>query len=591
MTEPKTKWNHIPDNSDNLNKSTPKNRTTTPMYANMNNSIFNETFQNIYNPPVSNKEGFDLFGEDFDMENHPKQIFDTSGSTEIISALYAIRDFILCPIYKSDELIDSGLQNLLAVFLTIECNDASFNIYNNPVQTEIISMEDIIDPQLLYDSRTGFQNMKEGLTSSEIDCGTQKDQAIQNISNYTKTIKEEIYKILFLPVVIHIFYNIYYMFFFKDIFGNRIPFIDIEKDYYEPNLKASFDYFLGIVIKPVTIFRLILDSIASFKPLRKFNDSYPYVTYIILFFIVYSSVEIYNKNIISIIGDLLMGATNPFSIFALIVMIYFFIDQTIRIILPSWQPTLQAQPVSGGVKFLIYMIIKIVINIFIFPFGGYLCVLYFIMYTFFGIYISQEKDVFDVYNDIMDMVFDKIYGLYDPVCGENGIFMWFLQIISKFGVVYLFEITILYILLLGMGKYSGYIDNVNVQSFLLILNITGIFILGIWSFIKYITTVKNLDDKYSVINISKKTANDNIKKERVKNELPARYAEQQKIDKENAPPLLFSKEAEEIAEKTREENKEAKTQKMNEYFKKYPTPNIPLPNIPTPNMSLPNIGK
>ena len=35
---------------------------------------------------------------------------------------------------------------------------------------------------------------------------------------------------------------------------------------------------------------------------------------------------------------------------------------------------------------------------------------------FFGLYISQTEDVFIVYGDMMDMVFDKIYEFYDPKC-------------------------------------------------------------------------------------------------------------------------------------------------------------------------------
>jgi hypothetical protein len=61
-------------------------------------------------------------------------------------------------------------------------------------------------------------------------------------------------------------------------------------------------------------------------------------------------------------------------------------------------------------------------------------------------------------------------------------------------------------------EYSN-INNVSIQSFVIILNFTGLFIFGIWCFMKYRSTVKVLDEKYSIVNIDTKTKNDNAKKE------------------------------------------------------------------------------
>ena len=521
MTE--TKWNHISDNSNNKNKNEP--------YI---DSKFKEMFQNIYSKS-DNKEGFSILAE-FDMHAEREKLnLNTETTDNIANALTALKDFILCPFYKSDEIIDSALQTLLSIFLAVDCNELIYDDSGNSETTAIVDMTDLIDPQLLYNDRSGFTTMsntstKEGFNT---ECGEQKEKAEEDVIKYSHIIKDQIYRILFFPIVIHIFYNIYFMFCFKDILGNRIPFIDIEKDYYEPYLKEQFDYFLGIVIKPVSILRFGLDFIAKNKTLRYINDNVPYVTYIFLFVIIQSIVEGIGKNIILIIGELLTGKTSPAitSVFAIGVMAYYFFRQGVDSF-KGWADMLKSQPISGSIKFLIYWIIKLVINLFIFPVGAYLCNVYFIAYMIFGIFISQEKDVFDVYQDILDMVLDKVYGLYDPVCGTYSTFWWFIQQISKFGVLYLFEFTIYLILSSGMYEYYKHVDNVNIQSFFVILNFTGMVILGMWCFMKFITTVRDLDSKYSVVNTNEKKELDKKKEERVKNEMPNVAAEKKKKEEE-----------------------------------------------------------
>jgi hypothetical protein len=196
----------------------------------------------------------------------------------------------------------------------------------------------------------------------------------------------------------------------------------------------------------------------------------------------------------------------------------------------------------------------------IFPFSGYLCVLYFVGYLFFGIFISQNKDVFDVYGDIMDMVFDKIYKLYDPRCSDPNRFQWFIQLISKYSVVYLFEFAIYMTLISSMIVYSSdkNIKNINVKSFLYIINFAVMFIFGIWIFMKYFDTIVPLDAKYDILNINDKIKLDIKKKERVEGERPnvmkesfeKARAEKEQYDKEN--PAAFSKETNETAEIERE---------------------------------------
>jgi hypothetical protein len=181
----------------------------------------------------------------------------------------------------------------------------------------------------------------------------------------------------------------------------------------------------------------------------------------------------------------------------------------------GWIPTLTNQPISGAIKFIIFWVIKIIVNILLYRFASSLCGIYLIVYMFFGIYISQNEDVFVVYGDIMDMVFDKIYKIFDPRCETYSFIKMINLYFCKYVAYFMFEIALIYFLFAGMNRYIRTVNNVNVQSFLCILNITAIIIVGFWIFMKYKTGLVPMDKKYDIANSSKKTETDKAKNERV----------------------------------------------------------------------------
>ena len=551
-----TTWNNkeTKESFHNLNENP-------PIFINPHNQKnFKELFENLYvQESKSNKsnttekenitEGFNFF-DDFDMHRKPKKT-KSKGINAILDVLKSIADYILCPVYKSDELIDSGIQNLLAIFLEAKCSDSSLNFFDDAgekASLDTLDMSDLIDPNLLYtdaslndieekvnklkdkrqqkkDKRKeqtkekitdSFQNIEQsGIQEPfETDCA-EKEKAKEDIKLYSGIIKEEIYKILFLPVIIHIFFNVFYMFFYRDILGNIPHFIDIEEQFYDPYLKPYLDYFLGIFIKPVAYLSLGLNMISSMKWRRKLSDEYPHWFYIILFFIGVILIEYINDNLLVMISGLpnsrlLFG-------FALVVMVIEFFKKFVQDLF-SWIPTLTNQPISGGIKFIIYWVIKIVVNILLYRFASSLCGIYLIVYMFFGIYISQNEDVFVVYGDIMDMVFDKIYKIFDPRCETYSFIKMINLYFCKYVAYFMFEIALIYFLSAGMSRYIRTVNNVNVQSFLCILNITAIIIVGFWILMKYKTGLLAMDKKYDIANSSKKAQTDKAKNERVNSE-------------------------------------------------------------------------
>ena len=471
-----------------------------------------EMFQNIHSSkeiePII--EGFNFAGDDFDMDAKRDSIFTTSTlGKDLMDGFNQLKEYILCPFNKSDQIIDNGIQKLLKIFLAVECNDISLEKISKDLKkkdedikkddSQILDLTDLIDPNLLYQTEESFTDKKK----TKVDC-TNKENAEKDIKSYSSMIRREIYNILFLPLIIHMFYNCYYMFFYKD----KPEFIDIEKKFYEPYLKNYLNYFLGIVIKPLTWLRYILFFIAnpadeehgytSLQFLVNWMRDYPYIFFIGLYVFMFSILSVYGKNILSLWGDLLLGTTaNPFVWFVGGVMLWEFGKAFIGD-LPSWANEL-SRPISGSIKFIIYWIIRLVINLMIFPFGAYLCLLYVFVYLFFGVFISSNKDSFDVFGDINDSIYEKVYKLFDYRCDGDSYLnkpIQMVQFVIKYSIFFLIELTLLLILSNGCTSYGNQVKNPNVLAFLLVLNFTTMFIIGIWSFTKYLTEMPKLDAKY-----------------------------------------------------------------------------------------------
>lgn len=515
-----------------------------------------EMFQSIYSSKEEEKkptiEGFNFAGDDFNIHAERGSIFkSTTVGKDVMTVFNVIRDFILCPFYKSDQIIDNGLQELLKIFLAVECNDISLNIMNNnyndsndiSFNNKIFDLTDLIDTELLYTNDENFENksineinksineinktkididikdinLSIGNNSDKkVDCSRKKEAEIEIKKNST-LIRNEIYNILFLPIIIHIFYNCYYMLFHMDIDGTKPEFIDIETKFYNPNLKQYLGYFLDIAIKPLTYLYNILFFIAnpadkdkgyaSFKSYVSLTQKYPYIFFIILFFLIYSIISQSQRNIISIWGNLLLKKSSGFELltgFTVIVMIIEFGMAIIREF-KDWTELLGNKPISGTIKYIIYWLLRLVVNLLIFPIASYLCTLYLFVYLFFGIAISNSKDTFDVYDDINNTIYTKMYERFNNACNQLDWWGFFVKYLFRYVFLFIIEITILIILFNGINVYTNgniygnKIQNINVLSFLIVLITSSIFILSIWCFIKYYTTLPELNFKYEVI--------------------------------------------------------------------------------------------
>lgn len=512
-----------------------------------------EMFQNIYTISGERKEdivediveGFNIFGDDFNMDaKRNRNRFNAVFGETFVEIIELIKDFILCPFYSSDQIIDNGIQKLLRVFLAVECNDLKLFKENKDEKMETVDISnDLINPKLLYKSddkefffeqfenRTVQEGMKNDINSikrrkkarkrrgdraydTAVDCGNAQKQAEREIKRHAGTIRNEIYNIIFLPIILHMFYNCYYMFFHKNAQGIKPEFIDIEEKFYIPSIKPYFGFYLDFAIKPVSLLYTFFNFIANpgdkekgysfFQPLQNWFENYPYLMFILLFIIMYSIISQYNKNILSMWGGLLLGTSvNPFTIFAIIVMaIMFFFDTKEGLlsdpISEERTEDIKVAPISGSIRHLTYWIIRLVVNIFIYPIAAYLCTFYVFIYLFFGASISDNKDPFEVFQDIDDSILKIMYKSFDDKCGNSNWWGFIVKYFFRFIFIFFIEVILYYLLLNSTNVFILKISNHNILSFLLIFILSLNFILGTWCFMKFLTTVPKINSKYEV---------------------------------------------------------------------------------------------
>ena len=511
-----------------------------------------EMFQNIYTISGERKEhivediveGFNILGDDFNMDaKRNRNRFNSAFGETFVEIIELIKDYILCPFNSSDQIIDSGIQKLLRVFLAVECNDLKLFKENKDDKMETVDIsDDLINPKLLYKSddevfffeqfenRTLKEGMKNDINSRRrrvnarkrrgdraynraVDCGNAQKQAETEIKRHAGTIRNEIYNIIFLPIILHMFYNCYYMFFHKSSQGIKPEFVDVESKFYIPSIKPYLGFFLEFAIKPVSLLYTFFTFIANpadkekgysfFQPLQNWIDNYPYLMFILLFIIMYSIISQYNKNILSMWGGLLLGTSvNPFTIFAIIVMGIMFLFDTKEglfgiINVENFLKDFTVAPITTFLRQLIYWILRLVVNIFIYPFASYLCAFYVFIYLFFGVSISDNKDPFEVFQEIDDSILKIMYKSFDK-CSSSSAWGFIVKYFFRFIFIFFIEVILYFLLLNSTNVFILKISNHNILSFLLIFILSLNFILGTWCFMKFLTTVQKINAKYEV---------------------------------------------------------------------------------------------
>ena len=163
-------------------------------------------------------------------------------------------------------------------------------------------------------------------------CEEENIRMQQECADYANKIKKEIYRMLFVPIMVYIAYNLYYLFFFKDCF-DLLEKPD-ERRYENPDDQGQIlyghectkcftpifpdwemmfhkieggqtNFFFEFIFKPVKMAYTFLNAIKAFFRKFDFKDKYPYLFFLLTFNIIYNSYNFFERIIFKTFTTLL----------------------------------------------------------------------------------------------------------------------------------------------------------------------------------------------------------------------------------------------------------------------------------------------
>ena len=348
------------------------------------------------------------------------------------------------------------------------------------------------------------------------ECERMKRSVRNEFTNYAKIIKKEIYRLLLIPVVLYIVYNMYYMFLFRDTAGRvryengeyinkgfacKNPLFPDWETYFHSYDKHATDYIFEYVFKPAKMIYTLINACKAV--IRTFPiigiDANLIPPYIFLF----STLLIFN-HIAKKYGESIMSFYNNFfntwslpktktwngwKDLARVVTIIFCILTGIKDIVGfNWHETLQLFAVSAAsglyekeptsrswlgflvaaptsmffmffkiIIFILYWLFKYYVAIQMIPLALFIAVIYFTYTVFFA--ISNNCDSECDYSTKTELIDRIIYTrLYDVPKKLEKWYDWALYIFKTVCwllMVYMFELLTVWMLSKGLNKITG----------------------------------------------------------------------------------------------------------------------------------------
>jgi hypothetical protein len=186
------------------------------------------------------------------------------------------------------------------------------------------SDEDYIVPNITPDPAIIQYYIPPGLEACE-----KANQVIQKeCQTYARVIKNELYRLLLVPIMVYIIYNFYYMFFFKDCYDAKTSSTDPptylhsceESGYYTPIFpdwetwfhsieKGNMNYFFEFIFKPIKMVYTLLNGFKTFfqkefLPGYVIKDEIPYVFFFLTVSHVYTLIQVYGGKMLQILNGL-----------------------------------------------------------------------------------------------------------------------------------------------------------------------------------------------------------------------------------------------------------------------------------------------
>ena len=387
-------------------------------------------------------------------------------------------------------------------------------------------------------------------------CKSKNEEILNQFREYSKIIKQELYRLFIIPIIIFIVYNFYYMFLFKDCFGYAKT-VNNDEYVYEKTCKNGCfypqfsdwemnfhnmenhrtDFIFEFLFKPVKWFYTFLNAIKSVffnNGILKLLSDYPYVCFLSMFALVYYNINIFGGKLLNIVIALsnmntptinIIGSITLNIMASSVVWLYFIIsfcketfysnmfqnntnsDENKKQTWTEWILDSNGSALIMVIKsicFIIYWIIRAMMIGLTIPLSIFICVVYFVWITIGSIFDYTDKS--HNYNDKLELInriiYSKLYELPKDELPKNT-----LKLLCFYAFYFLTEIMILFTLFKSMNNYQNMpIPTIGgdaaasaaygIKTVMIFMYMIFIFLLVFWSAFKYYTQKTNMKESY-----------------------------------------------------------------------------------------------
>jgi hypothetical protein len=349
------------------------------------------------------------------------------------------------------------------------------------------------------------------------ECERMKRSVRNEFTNYAKIIKKEIYRLLLIPVVLYIVYNMYYMFFFRDAAGRvryengeyinkgyacKNPMFPDWESYFHSYDKHATDYILEYVFKPAKIIYTLINAFKAIirtLPIVGIDANFipPYI-YLFATLLIFNYVaKKHGAKIMTFYNNFYntwslpnTKTWNGWKDTARVVTIIFCILTGVKDIVGfNWHETLQLFAVSADsglyekeptprswigflaasptsmffmffkiIIFVLYWLFKYYVAIQMIPLALFIAVIYFTYTTVFAISNNCDSECdYSTKIELIDrIIYTRLYDVPKKIEGwgwERG--KWFVKTVCWLLMVYMFELLTFYTLSIGLKKITG----------------------------------------------------------------------------------------------------------------------------------------
>jgi len=175
------------------------------------------------------------------------------------------------------------------------------------------------------------------------DCEADSNNTINEAKQYANVIKKEIYRMLTVPIIIYIFLNFYYLFFFKDCYSPVYITDDKGFNIYKHNCEGGekggcftpyyldwetifhsienhkTDYIFEFIFKPIKLIYTLLNSVKAIFRKEIFGsvikDDVPYLLFLFSFNFIYQFIQFRGTTILNIMSNLIKFKIPDFKLY------------------------------------------------------------------------------------------------------------------------------------------------------------------------------------------------------------------------------------------------------------------------------------